>query len=228
MSTQAQIHANQLSAQHSTGPTTETGKAASCMNNFRFGFTGAFTVLESEDQDAFDHLFHGLSVEHQVKTMTERILVLKMAQHHWLSQRAQRLQDSVMDDPALTLLEKERQFALFLRYQTTNDRAFHRSLNDLLKLRAERRKEGIGFESQKQKQAQESRRQAAETRKEDEAARRQAAETRKQELHKWSVMLAEAKVDHQLVLNNNLELDQIIAESKEQRQRVAERVEKAA
>ncbi len=90
MSTDAQIAANRENAQHSTGPKTETGKAASCMNNFRFGFTGVFEVLESEDQDEFDYLFHGLSVEHQVKTMTERILVIKMAQHHWLSLRAQR------------------------------------------------------------------------------------------------------------------------------------------
>ncbi len=250
MSTESQIRANRENAQHSTGPQTESGKAASCMNNFRFGFTGAFTVLASEDQDEFDHLFHGLSVEHQVKTMTERVLVLKMAQHHWLSQRAQRLQDAVMTGDALTLQEKERMdesailseaktqkmFALFLRYQTTNDRAFTRALNDLLKLKAEKRKQRldeaalcqraedvnkIGFESQERKRNAESQKQAAES-------RREAAEKRKQELHKWAVMLAEAKVDHQMVLTNDRELDQIIAEAKEQRQRVAERAETAA
>ncbi len=227
MPTDAQIHANQANAQHSTGPKTESGKAASCMNNFRFGFTGVFTVLESEDQDAFDHLFHGLSVEHQVKTMTERVLVLKMAQHHWLSLRAQRLQDLTMTGD-LPTKDQERQFGLFLRYQTTNDRAFHRCLNDLLKLRAERRRERldeaalsqraedvnkIGFESQKQREAQESRREAAEKRKQDEAARSQRAEDRKNERHKWDILLAEAKVDHQMVLTNNLTLDRVIAEA---------------
>lgn len=205
MCTEAQIRANQLNAQHSTGPTSEEGKAASCMNNFRWGFTAVFSVLPSEDQDEFDLLFHGLSVEHQVKTMTERVLVLKMAQHHWLSLRAQRLQDAVMGDdlPAAT---QERQFNLYLRYQTTNDRAFSRCLNDLLKLRAERRKPQldeaallkraenvkIGFESQKQKEA--------------ELARRQSIETRKQEVHKFDVLLAEAKLDHQLLQNMNLEI----------------------
>ncbi len=227
MSTEAQTRANQANAQHSTGPTTQEGKAASCMNNFRHGFTGVFAVLPSEDQDEFDHLFHGLSVEHQVKTMTERILVLKMAQHHWLSLRAQRLQDLAMsgdlpmqdqerlDEPAaLSEAKTQKKFALFLRYQTTNDRAFTRALNDLLKLKAEKRKVEIGFESQKQREAAES--------------RREAAEKRKQELHKWAVMLAEAKVDHQIVLTNDRELDQIIAEAKEQRQRVTERAQKAA
>ena len=209
MSTESQIRANRENAQLSTGPKTESGKAASCMNNFRFGFTGAFTVLPSEDQDEFDHLFHGLSIEHQVKTMTERVLVLKMAQHHWLSQRAQRLQNLVMDDAALTRIEQERQFALFLRYQTTNDRAFHRCLNDLLKLKAEKRKQEIGFESQKQMQALES--------------RREAAEKRKQERHKWDIMLAEAKLDHQMILSNNLEIDKIVAEAKETRKSVAQK-----
>ncbi len=218
MSTESQIRANRENAQHSTGPNTETGKAASCMNNFRHGFTGAFTVLASEDQEEFDFLFHGLCAEHHAKTPTEQILILKMAQHHWLSLRAQRLQDSVMQDPESTLVEKERQFLLFLRYQSTNDRAFTRALNDLLKLRAERRKAEIGFESQKQKEAAQSRRVAAETRKQEEAARRQAAETRKQELHKFALELAEAKIEYQDALTNGLETDKIIAEARIQHQ----------
>src|SRR6185437_8184554 len=39
MSTQAQIAANQKNSQNSTGPKSETGKAVSCRNNFRHGFT---------------------------------------------------------------------------------------------------------------------------------------------------------------------------------------------
>ncbi|MGI8959899.1 MAG: hypothetical protein ACR2IV_09095, partial [Bryobacteraceae bacterium] len=81
--------------------------------------------------------------------------------------------------------------ALYLRYQTTNERAFHKCLNDLLKLRAETRKQEIGFESQTHKQA--------------DHTRREAAETRKQDLHRWAVLLAEAKVDHQLLQNSTLD-----------------------
>jgi hypothetical protein len=196
MATENQIRANRENAQHSTGPTSETGRAVSCLNNFRHGFTGAFTVLPSEDQDDFDALVCGLRAEHKPSTITETILVEKMAQHFWLSQRAQRLQDFTMAAD-LPIRDDERQFALFLRYQTTNDRAFSRCLNDLLKLRAERRKAEIGFESQKQKEAQE--------------ARREAAEKRKQELHQYAVLLAEAKVDHQLVLNLNEKMDADLA-----------------
>jgi hypothetical protein len=54
ISTEAQIRANRENAQHSTGPITESGKAASGLNNFRHGLAAAFCVLPSEDQDAFD------------------------------------------------------------------------------------------------------------------------------------------------------------------------------
>jgi len=193
MSTEAQVRANQENAQHSTGPNTEVGKAASCLNNFRHGLAGAFTVLPSEDQDEFDALVCGLRAEHQPSTMTETILVQKMAQHYWLSKRALYLQDQCCTDEELSLDEQQRQLALFLRYQTTNDRAFHRALTDLLKLKAEKRKQEIGFESQRRREAAES--------------RREAAEKRKQDLHEYAVMLAEAKVTHQQIMNLNLEMD---------------------
>jgi DNA-binding protein H-NS len=64
-------------------------------------------------------------------------------------------------------------------------------LNDLLKLRAEKRTAEIGFESQQRKQAEE--------------ARKQAVEKRSQELHKWKVLLAEAEVDNCVLRNLNLQ-----------------------
>ncbi len=70
--------------------------------------------------------------------MTEFLLLEKMAEHYWLSNRAVRLQEASLGD--------EKQFALYLRYQTTNDRGFHNCINTLLKLRAEKRKAEIGFE----------------------------------------------------------------------------------
>ena len=194
MATEAQICANQANAELSTGPNTETGKAASCKNNFRHGLTGSsFTVLDFEDQDEYDRLLCGLRFEHQPSTMTEHILVETMAQSYWLRKRALYLQDQISTDDDLALQQQEKQLALFLRYQTTHDRAFHRALTDLLKLRAERRRNEIGFESQQQKKAQES--------------RRESAEKRRQELHELAVLLAEAKLDHQQILNSGLKPD---------------------
>jgi len=191
MSTEAQICANQKNAQHSTGPKTETGKASSSLNNFRHGLTrNRFVVLDSEDQDEFDHVLCGMRFEFQPETMNEAILVEKMAQSYWLAKRAVDLQDSCLAD--------EKQLALYLRYQTTHDRAYRGALNDLLKLRAEKRKAEIGFESQKRQEAM--------------LTVRQAAEKRKQDVHEFAVLLAEAKLTHQQVLTSNLELDRTLAE----------------
>jgi hypothetical protein len=212
MATDSQICANRENAQHSTGPTSECGKAASCKNNFRYGLTGnSFVVLDFEDQDEYDRMLCGLRFEHQPTTMTESILVEKMAQSYWLRKRALYLQDQCATDGAhrafdarcaqsnedLTLEEQQKQLSLFIRYQTTHDRAFHTALNSLLKLRAERRKVEIRFESQKRHEAAES--------------RRDSAEKRKQDLHKLALLLAEAKVTHQQIRNSNLELDNLIA-----------------
>jgi len=193
MSTEKQIAANQANSQHSTGPKTDEGKAKSCLNNFHWGFCGTFKVLPSEDQENFDTMLAGLRVEHKPTTMTETLLVNKMAQHYWLSQRAMRLQEMTMAED-LPAREQERDFALYLRYQTTNDRAFHKCLNDLLKLRAEQRKAQIGFESQRRQQ--------------EDHARKLSIEKRKQDVHKMDILLAEAKADHQLLLNSQLEFAQ--------------------
>jgi low affinity Fe/Cu permease len=150
MPTPAQVSANQANAQHSCGPKTEAGKTNSSMNNFRHGLAGLFSFAPDEDPVQFETLAEGLRQEHQPATITEQMLVEKLAQHFWLQQRAHRFSEIAKDD---------KQFALFLRYQTTHDRAFHKCLDQLLKLRAEKRKAEIGFESQKQKQAEEARRQ---------------------------------------------------------------------
>jgi len=180
MSTTAQRSANKANAQKSTGPKTAPGKAASSRNNFRHGFTGAFSVLSDENQSDFDELLEALRAEHQPSTPTESLFVESMAQHYWLKQRAIRLQSACTHSD-------ERQFVLYLRYQTTNDRAFHKCLNQLLRLRAEKRKAEIGFESQQRRTTEE--------------ARKQANETRKQDRHQWDVLLAQAKLDNQKLQN---------------------------
>jgi hypothetical protein len=126
MPTSAQIEANRRNSQLSSGPKTEAGKAAAARNNLRHGLAGAFRE------------------EHQPAT-TETALAEGMAQHQWLRKCALRLESFCFD--AITgQIEDEKQLALCLRYQTTCERGFHKCLNALLKLRAEKRKAKIGFE----------------------------------------------------------------------------------
>src|SRR3954463_15623219 len=154
--TRAQIVANRSNAQRSTGPKTPQGKAISAMNNFRHGFNGAFTVLPWEKQDEFDMLLEALRDEHKPSGLTEPVLVDRMAQALWLSKRAVMLQH-VTFNHNLAACDDEKQLALYIRYQTTNERAFHKCLSDLLKLRSEKRKQDIGFESQQRLQGEHSR-----------------------------------------------------------------------
>ncbi|MBV9300961.1 MAG: hypothetical protein JOY62_00250 [Acidobacteriaceae bacterium] len=216
MSTLAQVTANQVNAQHSTGPRTSEGKAASARNHLSHGLSGSqFTVLDWEDQHAFDELLQSLDLEHQPATPTEQILVRKLAEHYWLTQRAITLQNSCFQ-PEIAPDDPEKQLALYLRYQTTHDRAFHKSLAQLLKLRAEKRKAEIGFESQQRKLAQQEerarRRQAYEERQAADHARREAAEKRKQDMHHWDLLFRQAEMDHQISKTNMLQMDRIAAE----------------
>jgi hypothetical protein len=93
-------------------------------------------------------MLNGLLAEHAPTTETERVLVQRMAQHIWISQRAINLQQLCLD-PDTGICDSEYRLALYLRYQTTHDRAFHKCLSELLKLKAEKRKAAIGFVSQK-------------------------------------------------------------------------------
>jgi hypothetical protein len=167
--TRAEI--NRQNAQQSTGPRTEASKTVSSQNAVRHGLSSrTFLVLDWENQDEFAELLVSLRAEHQPRTATEDLLIQRMAQHFWLSQRAIRLQDlSFRRD--LPYCHEPKELALYMRYQTTHDRAFHRCLSDLLKLRAEQRKAEAGFVSQQHKAA---------------------AETRKQELHELRLKAAKA------------------------------------
>jgi hypothetical protein len=150
MSTPAQIAANQANAQKSTGPKTEQGKAHSCMNRLTHGFASAQSIIPGENLEDFMALLQELLLEHQPKTPTEEILVEKMAQTQWLTQRALNLQGEAF----LTLAIAGKpgipeNLGLLIRYYTTAQNAFHKAHNDLVKTQKERKKSEFGFVPQK-------------------------------------------------------------------------------
>jgi hypothetical protein len=149
MATTAQTIANQTNAQSSTGPVTEEGKRISSRNNFRHGLTGSQLLIPGEDPEEWHSMRDAFFQEHQPSTITETALVNSMAEHHWFTRRAVRLQTEAFTTDGVD----EKKLSLYLRYQTTHERAFHKCLTDLLKLRAAMAKGLIGFESQKQKEA---------------------------------------------------------------------------
>jgi hypothetical protein len=153
MATPAQIAANRANAQRSTGPQTDEGKAKSSMNRLTHGFASAQSIIPGEDQEGFLALLSGLRTEYQPVTPTEEILVEKMAQTQWLTQRALNLQgDAFLDQLENKQLGVPKNLGLLIRYYTTADRAFHRAHNELVRAQKERKKCEIGFGPQKAEQ----------------------------------------------------------------------------
>ena len=148
----ARSEASRMNGALSQGPLTAATKSISAQNHTVHGLArhddANFKILACEEAAAFIAFNQSLIDEHQPATPTEAILVQTMAQSHWLTLRSHRLQDTCID-PDTGAVTDEKKFTLYMRYQTTHKRAFHKSLNDLTKLRGEKRKAELGFEAQK-------------------------------------------------------------------------------
>jgi hypothetical protein len=149
MATQAQIDANRLNAQKSTGPRTPDGKAAIRQNAFRHGFTSSIPVMLRESDGDTRQLLAAFIEENQPVGVNEEILVYQMAEHFYFQRRASILMAEEFDSDDCGA----REIALMLRYHTTAVRGFSRALNDLRKLQKERKLQEIGFVSQEVEEA---------------------------------------------------------------------------
>jgi hypothetical protein len=138
------IETNRRNATQSTGPRTDEGKARSSRNATRHGLCSRTALLSTEDRQEFDLLLEDLRAEHQPDGPTEEILVFKMAEAFFTSQRANFLLTSHLNEQNEGK-DNSKHVALMLRYFTSADRAFSRHLNDLRKLKKERRLEEVGF-----------------------------------------------------------------------------------
>jgi hypothetical protein len=131
-----QLAANRANSLHSTGPKTVEGKLASSRNSLKHGLAAGQLVIPGEDPAAFETLLNELIEDRQPANIAEELLVKEMAQAYWLSQRAIRLQNECFTENGVD----EKRLSLFLRYQTTYDRAFHKALDQLIRLQKERHK----------------------------------------------------------------------------------------
>jgi hypothetical protein len=146
MSSTAQTAANQANAKFSTGPRTVAGKAASSQNHVKLGLAcRTFAIRGWECQEDFDAYANALLADYQPVNTIESTLVLKIAQHHWCSQRAFMSQGMCFnDDCALAIVttpDSRHEMALYLRYQADHDRAFHKCRQELDKIQTARKNE---------------------------------------------------------------------------------------
>ncbi len=154
MATQAQIDANRLNAQKSTGPRTPDGKAAIRENAVRHGLTSSLPLTEREANDKAEvQRIHDAFIEENLPVgINEEVLVYQMAEYFLFQRHASRILGDLfkMADGAGN---NNREIALMLRYHTTAVRGFSKALNDLRKLQKERKLQEIGFVSQESEKA---------------------------------------------------------------------------
>jgi hypothetical protein len=128
-----------------TGPRSPEGKATSSGNSLKHGLASGRIIIPGEDPAEFEALLADLINEHAPANETESLLVQQMAQSWWLMQRAIRLQSQAFSENRVDT----HKLALFLRYQTTHERAFYRALNTLSRLKLSRAREQAVSSSRK-------------------------------------------------------------------------------
>jgi hypothetical protein len=147
MATKAQIEANRLNAQRSTGPATDRGKAITRQNALRHGLCAGIPRMHDETNEEGEELLAILREEHEPVGATEEMLVYKIAEHFFYGKRASYLLSEQLEwkDKGS---ENTREIGLMLRYHTTADRAYYRALSELRKVQKERWLREIGSVSQ--------------------------------------------------------------------------------
>jgi hypothetical protein len=154
MATQAQVEANRLNSQKSTGPRTPDGKAAVRENAVRHGLTSSVPLAEREpnDQPEVQRIHDAFLEDNQPVGMNEEVLVYQMTEYFLFQRDASRILGDLFK-AADGAGNNNREIALILRYHTTAVRGFSRALNDLRKLQKERKLQEIGFVSQEAEKA---------------------------------------------------------------------------
>ncbi len=97
MATEAQVLANRLNAQKSTGPRTVEGKAAVAQNAVKHGLSARLDVIRGEDQAEFDLQREAMLGELVPVGLGESMLAERVVSLSWRLQRVERMQNEVFD-----------------------------------------------------------------------------------------------------------------------------------
>ena len=235
----ARAATNRANAQHSTGPRTAEGKAASSQNALKHGLSlQCHAVLEHEDPAAYDQLCHELRAIFAPESPREHLALGDISHCRWALRRFDEAEATLLEfhyargaDPAndqhspisygealgYTCIQEPGEpkcpeypsLLLLNRYRSHWDRRYQRALAEFDRAQRTHR-QGLR-DAQRQ---QESLRKAA-----HQASKEAASERRREELHQLRVALAEAKLvrerqrtakSHQV--SKEQELDKIIAD----------------
>jgi len=104
MATEAQVVANRLNAQKSTGPRTSEGKAVASQNAVRHGLLAQQVVIRGEDPGEFEFYRQQMLGEMAPASAMESVLAERVVGLAWRLRRAERIQAEVFD---VLLIEDE-------------------------------------------------------------------------------------------------------------------------
>jgi hypothetical protein len=132
MASPAQVTANIANAQNSSGPRTETGKAASSQNALKHGLTAQTVLLPGEDEAAYGQLCEGMFHDFTPDAATEKELIQLLCDTQWRLHRCSRLEAAILSQENLDLkaldIVSKHEVRLKKVYSTTLQEA--RSLKD--------------------------------------------------------------------------------------------------
>lgn len=96
MASAAQIAANVANAQHSTGPRTDTGKAASSQNALKHGLNARAVLLPGEDEAAYRQLCEEFFAAFDPYAAPECQLIQTLCDTQWRIHRCARLEAAAL------------------------------------------------------------------------------------------------------------------------------------
>ena len=105
MATPAQVTANRANAQHSTGPSSAEGKAASSRNSLKFGLTAKAAIIPGEDPAELEALTTQYVEEFNPVGSVEQHLVQTMIRAIWMQQRCDRVEAAYLNARVAALPE---------------------------------------------------------------------------------------------------------------------------
>ena len=138
MSSTAQIEANRANAQHSTGPRTEEGKAASRYNAMKTGLTSAFIWVDENREEDFNRLRAGLLNDLKPEGQLEKNLFDTILHASWCIFQCQWHESAFLGKGALTDHGLFKYLDRINRYRRNHETTMRRALAELRKLQTER------------------------------------------------------------------------------------------
>jgi hypothetical protein len=138
MTSQKQVEANRINAQHSTGPCTPAGKAAIRLNALKHGLRASCIVLPGEDPEEFHGFCTVLEIEWQPETFTEQLHLEEMALAQWKLARADRIEAQLLATPEAMGREGMGYLMQISQYQARLKSSFIRAQHELERLQQKR------------------------------------------------------------------------------------------